>query len=614
MLGPAWPSVSMLIGIRSSCGNRIYASYHDCTSPRLRRACAGARGFTLIELLVVIAIIAVLIALLLPAVQAAREAAPASSVCQQPQADRPRAAQLRAGRWNILPWGLGPDNWNDWGILPMILPNMEQASLFNAFNFANTGNGTYTGNNGTTSLPFASGSGFQNTTVFLTTVSTFQCPSDSDRLTTLLGHNNYCGNAGSTPDSLYNTSSFDGLFLYIVNAQCVAFRDITDGLSNTAAFSERVKGVGIENHIQIDAINNPSSSVWSVAATSVVNTPQPYYAACNAFTATSSLSSLWGGSSAVTPDAQGSQWFSGYETFSRYNHVMPPNGKSCGYGTYTGGGAATATSRHSGGVNVLFADGSTRFIKSTINTHDLVGPGEPRGVRGHRRQLALRSGCRPGQKRIRDSERDDPRRTDPTRRTKVSTSVFLRCVYNATHDSSLVVRCTGRSREVRRDEPSPDRARPGQRPLPPGPLCGGGGVLSPGAAAAARRRRCAQQPGGVARRPGSTGRRGCLLPGGAPAPAGPCRGVLQPGQRAAALRRVSTRPSTPTPRRCGSGPRWRRRTITSAIALRKKGRLAESMVECTAGAGAASGQPVGAGQPGARACRVGPVGGGAGLL
>ena len=45
-------------------------------------------GFTLIELLVVIAIIAVLIALLLPAVQAAREAAPAVAVRQQHEADR----------------------------------------------------------------------------------------------------------------------------------------------------------------------------------------------------------------------------------------------------------------------------------------------------------------------------------------------------------------------------------------------------------------------------------------------------------------------------------------------------------------------------------------------
>ena len=54
-------------------------------------------GFTLIELLVVIAIIAVLIALLLPAVQAAREAARRAAVRQQPQADRPGAAQLPPG-------------------------------------------------------------------------------------------------------------------------------------------------------------------------------------------------------------------------------------------------------------------------------------------------------------------------------------------------------------------------------------------------------------------------------------------------------------------------------------------------------------------------------------
>ena len=51
-------------------------------------------GFTLIELLVVIAIIAVLIALLLPAVQAAREAAQADAVQQQPEADRLGDPQL----------------------------------------------------------------------------------------------------------------------------------------------------------------------------------------------------------------------------------------------------------------------------------------------------------------------------------------------------------------------------------------------------------------------------------------------------------------------------------------------------------------------------------------
>ena len=323
-------------------------------------------GFTLIELLVVIAIIAVLIALLLPAVQAAREAARRMQCVNNLKQIGLALHNYEQSR-SILPYGLGPNNWNDWGTLPMLLPGMEQTSLFNAFNFANTGNGTHTGNNGTTSLPFAGGAGLQNTTVFLTTVNSFQCPSDSDRLSTLLGHNNYYGNAGSTPTSLYNTSQYDGLFLYILNASCVGFRDIIDGLSNTAAFSERVKGLGIENHLQIDTSNSPSSSVWSVPATSVVNTPQPYYAACNAFSATSTVGSLWGGLSAVTPDAQGSQWFSGYETFSRYNHVMPPNNKSCGYGNYTGGGAATATSRHSGGVNVLFADGSTRFIKSSVS-------------------------------------------------------------------------------------------------------------------------------------------------------------------------------------------------------------------------------------------------------
>ena len=88
---------------------------------------------------------------------------------------------------------------------------------------------------------------------------------------------------------------------------------------------------------------------------------------CGTTAAATSLGSLWVGISPVKPDAAGSQWFSGYATFSRYNHIMPPNSNSCAYGTWAGEGAFTASSRHPGGVNVLFADGSTRFVKSSVS-------------------------------------------------------------------------------------------------------------------------------------------------------------------------------------------------------------------------------------------------------
>jgi prepilin-type N-terminal cleavage/methylation domain-containing protein/prepilin-type processing-associated H-X9-DG protein len=325
---------------------------------------ARTRGFTLIELLVVIAIIAVLIALLLPAVQAAREAARRAE-CTNNLKQIGLALHNYEQAVGILPWGLGPNNWNDWGAIPLILPYMEQVALFNAINFANTGNAIHTGNNGTVALPFANGTGFQNTTVFLTKLNVVLCPSDMDRLSTIMGHGNYGGNAGSTPDSLHSKSDLDGLFLYMNSAPCVAFRDITDGLSNTAAFSERVKGVGIENNLQVDGLS-PSSSVWAVPKPNVTNSPQPYFSMCKAVTARNSLGALWVGISPVKPDAAGSQWFSGYATFSRYNHIMPPNSNNCAYGTWAGEGAFTASSRHPGGVNVLFADGSTRFVKSTV--------------------------------------------------------------------------------------------------------------------------------------------------------------------------------------------------------------------------------------------------------
>jgi len=105
------------------------------------------RGFTLIELLVVIAIIAVLIALLLPAVQAAREAARRAQ-CTNNLKQIGIAMHNYHDQMGSYPPGEisavtnpanGPDGWgvrtSELAWRAMILPQMEQGTVYNAINF-----------------------------------------------------------------------------------------------------------------------------------------------------------------------------------------------------------------------------------------------------------------------------------------------------------------------------------------------------------------------------------------------------------------------------------------------------------------------------------------------
>jgi prepilin-type processing-associated H-X9-DG protein len=297
-----------------------------------------------VELLVVIAIIAILIMLLLPAVGWVRETARKIQCGNNLRQLGLAVQQYLENYKSTFPYGrLRGDGQKSWSQHARLLPFIEEEKAHARLDWkVNPG----------------------SSPARYTYIATFRCPSDFNRMTTQVGanhygwgKNNYKANAGSGTGQMVGQKELNnGIFL---TNKAVRDVEVDDGLSNTALFCEAIMG-------DADTSVNESPSDW-FAIPSSAKTPEDVYQACLQVTPRTGAQ--------YQIARQGRNWVYGNYIPTRYNHVMLPNTQNCARTRNDNnldadvndtGGATTASSRHAGGVNMVMADSSTRFVSDNV--------------------------------------------------------------------------------------------------------------------------------------------------------------------------------------------------------------------------------------------------------
>jgi prepilin-type N-terminal cleavage/methylation domain-containing protein/prepilin-type processing-associated H-X9-DG protein len=355
-----------------------------------------SRGFTLIELLVVIAIIAVLISLLLPAVQSAREAARRAQCVNNMKQIGLAVHNYVSTNEAIPPSAVysATQNYQDQGVLCRILPYLEQNQDYNSINFNYGVRGIWLVGGAWNAPPmdesaWAGDWGRSNATANITYVSAFLCPSDANNggnntlfingANKLICTTDYYWNVGTS--RFFNGGMVNGpsyspgvLDFEILNgAPCaskvIKISSFTDGTSNTAIMSESLQSNSGQEKDGLGMVYGIPGPLWKDFATGTQGGPPDWLAAQYCQNSTLQHEYWWKGEFALS---------GGHNI---YSHTQTPNRRSCYWvnvnqqpGTSSDQDFAGATqtmvaasSAHPGGVNVLFMDGSVRFIKSTVN-------------------------------------------------------------------------------------------------------------------------------------------------------------------------------------------------------------------------------------------------------
>lgn len=298
------------------------------------------RGFTLVELLVVIAIVGVLVAILLPAIQAARESSRRSS-CTNNLRQFGVALQNFHDAHRKFPPGRGSPPPKIFSALAYLLPYVEEQSLVDMIDFSQAPVFVVVAG-----VPY---SGDANKFAATTPLPLLQCPSDvSPGRVAGLGFaaTNYAACVGSGVPDAGTINPGDGVFFY---GSAIGFHHITDGSSHTAAFSERTLGTG----------DNLAAPPWGREGDYVLEVNNGI-----------AVDDTGCGNPATGEfySERGGKWILGNYGNTLYNHYYAPNAANwdC-MNLPQQKGLFAARSYHPNGANVLFCDGSVRFVVDSVD-------------------------------------------------------------------------------------------------------------------------------------------------------------------------------------------------------------------------------------------------------
>jgi len=322
-------------------------------------------AFTLVELLVVIAIIGMLIALLLPAVQAAREAARRTQclnnirqLALSLQSFHDTHSRLPASSFDRLATSPGVTRC---GLFPLLLPFMEQQGRYSAMMEGYMGD-VCANRASNVALPtllcptnsagrtlFADGRAVTGNYYDGTWYHSFSnyraCRGD------IVGVDFYIDDQGdriplNMPRSWARTFEYVG-----------TFQVATSGLSNTLAFSEGLIGKDSGGDTYRDTV------AWDINA----HFSNPPIDCLNV------KGARGGFSSPTQPSRAGNDWLGRHiwddapRQYAFYA-LLPPNSPSCANDADPA--LISASSSHSGGVNIAFLDASSRFITDAVNANN----------------------------------------------------------------------------------------------------------------------------------------------------------------------------------------------------------------------------------------------------